>query len=820
VDAELDAVVTGFDLLPSSGSAITTGKATFAGVSAGAVNAYEVTMPDTRLANVDGDEVVFFADKTNTGAPTLNVDTLGAVSMVQADGNALVADDILIGIAYTVRYDGANTRFQLVGPSGSFLVAAAASAAASAASASAASTSETNAGTSETNAGVSETNALASENVAAEWAVNVVDDDVSTSPGEFSSLHWASGAEAWATQAEDSAIVTNFGGDGVTTFSAFHWAQKSAASSGLPAGATGDMLDNLAGTYQVSPAIRSTPTDGIDISGVSANNPTAGGTQDTGIHLYNASFTDVVADIEFASASILKLISRVHAGHVQLVGEDTGGAETVMLDADPDGRVSLYHNGAATSSIQTNTTGARVLGSSGSSVTLDLTSDAGGLEVRHQWNGGQYIIDNFNTSGTNRFVGRNSGASSTNMLWMDPNGSVDLYFAGLEKLATAVDGIEVHSPTAPNIQLMEGGAEAAIWQVFTDTHMYFDNRTLLGNAVFRLSEVGASDQVYMTANNAGSLDLYYDNTQVLATSATGVDVVGLGSTFSTASASAINVDIYNSEGGGRLNADGDIFSIQQTDNVGAAEDTWITMAADGAVSLYYNDVLKLSTASVGATLLGVTASVLLMDLDGSASASAASYTARNSEGGLDLGANGGGFLLQQTASSGSLEETWIAGAEDGAVSLYHNGAVKAATDAAGVVITGHFEQTSMTVAPVGTDEFYISDGGTLKSMSYNESAKPVNTDAGIHTFVDADVGTIRLYTGGTSTHAWTMNTGVGQTGCAVIVINDGTTAGPTLTAGTATLETAGPGLVVKLDGTVALINIGSDVWKVTGDLEA
>jgi hypothetical protein len=65
-----------------------------------------------------------------------------------------------------------------------------------------------------------------------------------------------------------------------------------------------------------------------------------------------------------------------------------------------------------------------------------------------------------------------------------------------------------------------------------------------------------------------------------------------------------------------------------------------------------------------------------------------------------------------------------------------------------------------------------------------------------------------------------MNTGVGQTGCAVIVINDGTTAGPTLTAGTATLETAGPGLVVKLDGTVALINIGSDVWKVTGDLEA
>lgn len=125
---------------------------------------------------------------------------------------------------------------------------------------------------------------------------------------------------------------------------------------------------------------------------------------------------------------------------------------------------------------------------------------------------------------------------------------------------------------------------------------------------------------------------------------------------------------------------------------------------------------------------------------------------------------------------------------------------------------------AMTVAPASADSILYDDGGVTKTMSYAESAKPVNTDADTHTFVDADVGAIRVYTGGTSTHAWTLNTGIGQQGCAIVVANDGTTDGPTLTAGSATIETSAPGLVVKQDGVAVLVNIGSDVWKATGDL--
>jgi len=109
---------------------------------------------------------------------------------------------------------------------------------------------------------------------------------------------------------------------------------------------------------------------------------------------------------------------------------------------------------------------------------------------------------------------------------------------------------------------------------------------------------------------------------------------------------------------------------------------------------------------------------------------------------------------------------------------------------------------------------------SFTSVTAERSSRCRTTSLRSRSLPTQDVGTIRLYTGGTSTHAWTMNTAVGQTGCAIIVINDGTTAGPTLTAGTATIETSALGLVVKLNGTVALINIGSNVWKATGDLEA
>lgn len=112
VNAQFAAVQTAFDFLPSASDALTTGTATFAPES-GSGNSYVVTMPDTRTSNQDGDEIIFFAAHSNTGAATLNVDGIGAVTMTDRTGAALASGDITSGRLYIATYDASNTRFVL-----------------------------------------------------------------------------------------------------------------------------------------------------------------------------------------------------------------------------------------------------------------------------------------------------------------------------------------------------------------------------------------------------------------------------------------------------------------------------------------------------------------------------------------------------------------------------------------------------------------------------------------------------------------------------------------------------------------------------------
>lgn len=268
VNVQFQAIQNAFDFLPASSDAITTGTATFA-PETGAGNAYVVTMPDTRTIENDGDEVIFFATHTNTGAATLEVDGLGAKSIVRADGNALTANDIQNGLLYVMRYDATNSRYQLVGPSTSYLTDITASEAAAAASAAAALASENAAALSESNAATSEANAAASESLAQEWADKAINSAITGNPGLYSARHWADGAaQAWAINPEDSAIGTTFGGDGATTYSAYHWAQKASATSGLPLPTTaGAMLrvNNAINAFEENTNVLSDPA-GIGIA--------------------------------------------------------------------------------------------------------------------------------------------------------------------------------------------------------------------------------------------------------------------------------------------------------------------------------------------------------------------------------------------------------------------------------------------------------------------------------------------------------------------------------------------------------------------------
>jgi hypothetical protein len=73
------------------------------------------TLTPALAAYATGNKFSFIAVATNTGAATININSLGAKSITKQGSTALIAGDIVSGQIYLIEYDG--TRFQLLNPS-------------------------------------------------------------------------------------------------------------------------------------------------------------------------------------------------------------------------------------------------------------------------------------------------------------------------------------------------------------------------------------------------------------------------------------------------------------------------------------------------------------------------------------------------------------------------------------------------------------------------------------------------------------------------------------------------------------------------------
>ena len=106
-----DAVEEAFDLIPDE-TRLERGTTNYV-ASAGAGNAYTVSMPTALAAYVDGYEVVMKANHTNTGAATIDIDGLGAKSLRRQYGEALAAGDIQSGKIVPFRYNTTSGYFEM-----------------------------------------------------------------------------------------------------------------------------------------------------------------------------------------------------------------------------------------------------------------------------------------------------------------------------------------------------------------------------------------------------------------------------------------------------------------------------------------------------------------------------------------------------------------------------------------------------------------------------------------------------------------------------------------------------------------------------------
>jgi hypothetical protein len=84
----------------------------YGGTTAGAANTYTVSLSPALTAYAAGQEIEVIFNATNTGASTLNVNSLGAKAITYLDTTALVGNELYAGIPYKLFYDG--TRFRII----------------------------------------------------------------------------------------------------------------------------------------------------------------------------------------------------------------------------------------------------------------------------------------------------------------------------------------------------------------------------------------------------------------------------------------------------------------------------------------------------------------------------------------------------------------------------------------------------------------------------------------------------------------------------------------------------------------------------------
>lgn len=110
--AEFNSVEDGFDKVPAP-SSLWADKANY-GVDTGAADAYIVTIASTyNVAYTDGMTLKVKALNANTGASTINVNSLGVKTIVRPEGTALQANDIVSGQVFQITYNSTSGKFQL-----------------------------------------------------------------------------------------------------------------------------------------------------------------------------------------------------------------------------------------------------------------------------------------------------------------------------------------------------------------------------------------------------------------------------------------------------------------------------------------------------------------------------------------------------------------------------------------------------------------------------------------------------------------------------------------------------------------------------------
>jgi hypothetical protein len=268
-----------------------------------------------------------------------------------------------------------------------------------------------------------------------------------------------------------------------------------------------------------------------------------------------------------------------------------------------DGAVTLYYDAGprlATSAAGANVTGTSVDIAPGtdSQTRVNVRSTIGGASLQ--------VVSG---TATAQLRQTSSGGTSED-IWLQAvrNGAVSLYHNGTARLATTVDGADV---TGTIVDLNNSAAA---------TEASYRLRNSEGGAMLKIdggqlslrqtdADGSSNQESWIEGIRDGAVKLYHNGGLRIETTASGADVNGTLLEVVNAAATAALVKARNSEGGYNLQTDGANAQLYQTSAGGALQDLWLLCEANGAVTLYRNNVTMLRTADYTAADFGMGAEV-------------------------------------------------------------------------------------------------------------------------------------------------------------------------------------------------------------------
>ena len=309
------------------------------------------------------------------------------------------------------------------------------------------------------------------------------------------------------------------------------------------------------------------------------------------LQIYHNSSNSYISDQGTGNLNIL-------ATHLQLQNAAANKFYATFVDG---GAASIFHNGTLT--LATTATGIAVTGGATFSSDLDI-GGGGAANVRLTTRGATddssaYAFEAANSSGASMFFIRNDAAVSViGTLTVGANDTGhDVFFYGdtanrylkwdaSEDALFFPDNAQIRLGTSSDLRIYHDGTHSYIIENGTGNLWIGSN----GGAIY-LGDEGASE-IYLQANDNGSVNLYHDNSKKFETTAAGVAVTGsltpsLGITQPVASAAAnvaaaVAGSIYNFS-----DADGAVVTLPDSGNGSQVGKTFEFAVTTTATSSYH-----------------------------------------------------------------------------------------------------------------------------------------------------------------------------------------------------------------------------------------